>query len=120
MGGAKKVSNKTGVAKKPAKAGAAKTDKTSVLKKPAKAQQTDKTSVLKKPAKAQQTDKTSVPKKPAKAEKTDKTKKPTEGERLLLIDQARQEKVEYLLALGLPEEVIEQMDLDFGVSVIQC
>ena len=105
MGGAKKVSNKTGVAKKPAKAGAAKTDKTSVLKKPAKAQQTDMTS---------------VPKKPAKAEKTDKTKKPTEGERLRLIDQARQEKVEYLLALGLPEEVIEQMDLDFGVSVIQC
>ena len=96
MGGAKKVSNKTGVAKKPAKAGAAKTDKTSVLKKPAKAQQTDMTS---------------VPKKPAKAEKTDKTKKPTEGERLL-------QKVENLLALGVPGDVIENMDLDFDAMVL--
>ena len=110
MGGAKEVSNKTGVAKKPAKAGAAKTDKTSVLKKPAKAQQTDMTSVSKKPAKVEKTDKT---------KKLTVTNPNTEGERLLLIDQAGQEKVEALLALGVPEEVIENMDLDFGVMVIQ-
>ena len=112
MGGAKEASNKTGVAKKPAKAGAEKTDKKGVLKKPAKAEKTDKTSVLKKPAKAEKTDMTSVLKEPAKAKQTDKTKEPTEGARLMTLAESRLEKVQSLLALGVPLHVIENMDLD--------